>query len=327
MTLPVIRQALEQHPQTRLTVVSDAGMADLFKPIPGCHFFPAQLKGRHAGAAGIWKLFGELRQAGPFDAVVDLHGVLRSHLLSAFFRASGTLVKQIDKGRAEKKTLTRRNHKIMRALTPMHTRYAEVFASAGLAVTLDRTRIPLAGKRPSNWIDRHFPDKTTLVGVAPFARHREKMMDLEKSRELVDLLSKQGYTVLLFGGGPEEIRVLRQWQQESSGRVVCVAGECGRAEELDIISHLSAMVSMDSANMHLASLFGIPVVSIWGATHPYAGFYGWGQPEENAVGSELSCRPCSVFGNKPCHRGDHLCMQQISIDSILNKVTYCLARI
>ena len=79
-------------------------------------------------------------------------------------------------------------------------------------------------------------------------------------------------------------------------------------------------VSLDSANMHLASLFGVPVVSVWGATHPFAGFFGWAQPTDNAVQIDLYCRPCSVFGNKPCYRGDHACMQQLPEEKIIEKV-------
>jgi ADP-heptose:LPS heptosyltransferase len=80
------------------------------------------------------------------------------------------------------------------------------------------------------------------------------------------------------------------------------------------------MISMDSANMHLASLFGVPVISVWGATHPYTGFYGWAQPTGNAVQIDLYCRPCSVFGNKPCYRGDHACMEQLPPELILEKL-------
>jgi len=72
--------------------------------------------------------------------------------------------------------------------------------------------------------------------------------------------------------------------------------------------------------MHLASLYNVPVISIWGATHHYAGFYGWGQDEKNIVGIDLNCRPCSVFGNKPCFRGDHACMNWISEKTIIEKV-------
>ena len=91
-------------------------------------------------------------------------------------------------------------------------------------------------------------------------------------------------------------------------------------KELDLISGLDLMLSMDSANMHLASLFGVPVVSIWGATHPYAGFYGWGQKPSNAVQVELYCRPCSVFGNKPGYRGDLLCLTSISPVTVYEKI-------
>ena len=86
------------------------------------------------------------------------------------------------------------------------------------------------------------------------------------------------------------------------------------------MSHLDVMLSMDSSNMHLASLTGTPVVSVWGATHPYAGFMGWGQTEEYAVQIPLDCRPCSVYGQKPCLRGDYACMRNIAPEAIVEKV-------
>ena len=113
--------------------------------------------------------------------------------------------------------------------------------------------------------------------------------------------------------------ILNEWEKEFPG-VINLAGKFSFKEELAIISHMDTMVSMDSANMHLASLFGVPVVSVWGATHPFAGFYGWAQPADNAVQIDLYCRPCSVFGNKPCYRGDHACMQQLPEEKIIEKV-------
>ena len=86
------------------------------------------------------------------------------------------------------------------------------------------------------------------------------------------------------------------------------------------MSHLDVMISMDSSNMHLASLTDTPVVSIWGATHPFAGFLGWNQKAEDCVQLDLPCRPCSVYGNKPCFRGDYACLNGISSEEILNKL-------
>jgi ADP-heptose:LPS heptosyltransferase len=91
------------------------------------------------------------------------------------------------------------------------------------------------------------------------------------------------------------------------------------------MSHLDAMVSMDSSNMHLASLTGTPVVSVWGATHPYAGFLGWGQSTDNIVQIDLECRPCSIYGQKPCRRGDYACMNGIAPETIVEKIEHILS--
>ncbi len=129
--------------------------------------------------------------------------------------------------------------------------------------------------------------------------------------------------ILLFGGGKEETAKLEALAGRIKGLQV-VAGKHSLETELQLISGLTVMVSMDSANMHLASLFGVPVVSVWGATHPFAGFMGFGQKEENAVQLDLYCRPCSVFGSKPCFRGDHACMEELAPGHIVDAVTRLL---
>ena len=99
------------------------------------------------------------------------------------------------------------------------------------------------------------------------------------------------------------------------------AGKHTLKEERKKSSELEGMISMDAANMHLASLVGTRVVSVWGATHYFAGFLGYGQSEKDIVEmSDLECRPCSVFGNKPCYRGDYACLNQIEISEILKKI-------
>ena len=92
-------------------------------------------------------------------------------------------------------------------------------------------------------------------------------------------------------------------------------------EELQQISKLKTMISMDSANMHLASLVGTRCVSVWGSTHHFAGFLGYGQSVDDVVEvKDLTCRPCSVFGDKPCYRGDWACLQELDIQKINDKI-------
>ncbi|MCF0195305.1 MAG: glycosyltransferase family 9 protein [Bacteroidaceae bacterium] len=164
------------------------------------------------------------------------------------------------------------------------------------------------------------------IGVAPFAAHDGKIYPLELMREVVRRLAEGGRCdIYLFGGGQKEREVLEEWETEMP-RVRSVAGRLGGLDkELELMSTLRLMLSMDSANMHLASLVGTPVISIWGATHPLAGFMGWRQSEANAIQVDLPCRPCSIFGNKPCLRGDYACLRQITPEQIVAKVNDALA--
>ena len=112
---------------------------------------------------------------------------------------------------------------------------------------------------------------------------------------------------------------MEQWAFQYP-RVKSVVGRYSLDNELALISRLDVLLCMDSANMHFASLVDTKVISVWGATHPYAGFYGYHQDPKNAVQLDLPCRPCSVFGQKPCFRGDWACMTQITPEMVVKKV-------
>ncbi|WP_301927245.1 glycosyltransferase family 9 protein [Ferruginibacter sp.] len=319
MTVPVIQSVLLQNPQLNITIVSNAFFQPLFHGIERCHFYPANLKQQHKGMKGIFRLYQELKKFTQINAIADLHSVLRSSILKFFFRSGSHKIATIDKGRAEKKALTRKENKISRPLTTTHERYAEVFRQLGLVADIKK-QLPVFDVRPvPAGAAAMFETGKKIIGVAPFAQHKEKMYPLEKMQTVVQQLAAKNNKVLLFGGGEKESAVLQQWENDIEN-VHSVAGKFSFAEELAIISNLSTMVSMDSANMHLAALFGVPVVSIWGATHPYAGFTSWGLLPENIVQADLYCRPCSVFGNKPCYRGDHACMNMIAREMILEKI-------
>jgi ADP-heptose:LPS heptosyltransferase len=141
--------------------------------------------------------------------------------------------------------------------------------------------------------------------------------------QVIQALAKEGKQLFIFGGGGEEKIVAEEWEKRFPN-VESVIGKLTLQEELDLISNLDLMVSMDSAGMHLASLMGVKVVSIWGATHPYAGFLGYGQHEENCIQIDLYCRPCSVYGNKPCYRGDLACMHNINSAIVIAQIKKAL---
>jgi ADP-heptose:LPS heptosyltransferase len=323
MTIPVLWSLTKQFPNIEITFVSRSFARGLLKDLPSVEFIEFDPKDKHKGLYGIFRLFRELNIKGGWDGIADLHDVLRTKILRFFFWTRGTRVAIIDKGRKEKRKLTRKNNKFIVPLKHTVIRYSEVFQKLGLGLvvkldfkSLTNTPIPLnenvlkiTGKREGKWI-----------GIAPFAKHKGKAYPLEGINIVIeDLARVPTFKILLFGAKGDE----RYYLDSISSKylnVINLAGEFTIDQELEIISNLNLMLSMDSANMHFASLVGVPVISIWGATHPFAGFYGWNQSPENAIQVELDCRPCSVFGNKPCHRSDYACLSFIEPSLITSKV-------
>ena len=312
MTVPVLRLVLEQNPSLRICMVSNRAYAPLFSNIERLTFVGADLKGAHRGIIGLLKLYRALHKAGPYRGIADLHSVLRSRLLAFLFTISGTRSVRLNKGRAEKRKLTSRSHKELRQLPTAFERMQAVFTALGLSCHLPATTATFASLATAK--------SNYTIGIAPFARHNEKAYPVSLLKELIAILHVDSrLTIQLVGGGGAEAMALAALEKEFAG-VHSIAGRFSLAEELVLLGKLDLMISMDSANMHLASLCNVPVISIWGATHRYAGFMGWGQPDHHAVEVSLSCRPCSVFGNKRCHRGDHACMQQIAPVAIAEKL-------
>lgn len=320
MTVPVLQQVLRQYPNVHLTILTQALFAPLFFPLERTSIRVIETKGKHAGFFGLRRLFNELRKENKFHAVADLHNVLRSTILRSFFRLVGVKVAVINKGRKEKKLLTAKDNKRLVQLKTSFERYADVFGELGLPVQLDTTQ-PVFKKQklPSSALTLFQPGKKHIC-IAPFAKHQEKMYPLEKMKTVIQsLLLHPDWQFFLLGGGKEETILLREWERDFHG-ITNLAGRFTFEQELAVLSNMDLVISMDSANMHLASLFGVKVISIWGATHPFAGFYGWGQDIKNAIQTELYCRPCSVFGNKPCYRGDHACMEQLNEEDVLKRI-------
>ncbi|MCW3467666.1 glycosyltransferase family 9 protein [Chitinophaga nivalis] len=322
MTIPVMKQVLESNPDVSIVFVSNKNWGALCAGIPRLVFFPADVKAAHKGVKGLYRLFREIRQAHRIDAVADLHNVLRSKIVRTFFRLTGTPVAAIDKGRAGKKALTRQENKVLQPLTSTIERYALVFRHLGLTVEMGQKPVfPPQPLQLSVQSVTGAKGEEKWIGIAPFATYREKMYPLDKMETVLsELVTQPGHRIFLFGGGQQETALLTELAARYPAALV-VAGRFSLTDEMALISQLDVMISMDSANMHLASLYGVPVVSIWGATHPYAGFMGYAQAAANAVQlNELACRPCSVFGNKPCFRGDHACMEGIKPAQVTARV-------
>lgn len=323
MTVPVIASFLSRYPDVHLTLLSHPRLKPIFPTAPNFTFIPVNTKKEYAGTLGMYKLFKQLNKEYHFDAMLDLHDVLRSKILRTLYKSKGTPIYVIDKGRKEKKQLTKQKGKRMVQLKSSIQRYADVFEKAGYPITINPTISfsPTEGISCSEALIQLLPPSAKhIIGIAPFAQHQGKIYPLEKTEKIIAHFSQQENTqILLFGGGDKEKKQLEEWANKYPN-TQSTAGKFTLGEELVLLQHCHVVLSMDSSNMHLASLVGTTVVSIWGATHPYAGFYGYGQKESNAVQIELPCRPCSIYGNKPCQFGDYPCLKNIAEESVIEKI-------
>lgn len=317
MTIPSLYDACTANPATEFVMLTRRGLDAIFISKPDNLRVEGVDLQQYKGPWGMWRLLRDAqRRYGRFDRMVDLHDVIRTRLLRIFARMRGIIAVRIDKGRYAKKQAVRHGgrHGLRVALPSQQQRYRAVFLEAGIPCPEQFNGLP----------HKNLSDMPSglNIGIAPFAAHRGKIYPMELMEQVVAGLTKQGAHVWLFGGKGEEQRICRAWAQKYGSSVRSLAGECrGFAAEMELMAHLDAMLSMDSANMHLAALMGTRVVSIWGATHPCCGFAPWRQNTTDMVQlNEMVCRPCSVYGNKPCALADYRCLNQIQPSLIINKL-------
>ena len=305
----VMKEVAAQNPEIRFVFAIRAFFVPFFKNIPNLEVFPVDFKNRHKGVNGLFKLYKELNYY-KIDAVVDLHDVLRTKIIKFCFRFSFKRVKiaSINKGRSEKRKLCNVNTQKAQLKTTWQ-RYTEVFQKIKIKTEIKPIPIPF------------LPEKVKKIGISPFAQHKGKLYPPELMEKVLELLSAK-YEIYLFGGGKTEKEMCEKWQEKYKN-VYSMVGRLLLTEELEFISSLDVMLSMDSSGMHLASLCNVPCVSIWGATHPYSGFVGFGQESNPKIQLDLPCRPCSVYGNKPCKFNDYRCLNGIAPEVVVRYFYSC----
>ena len=329
MTVPIIWAVAQQYPDLRITVLSKPVARAFFEELaPNVNFMEADLKGEYHGVKGLNALYRRL-VAKQFTAIADLHNVLRSEYLRLRFTLGLFRVAHIDKHRKQRRQLVAPGKKkYKKPLPSSFHNYLDVFARLGYPVDIRqhcfRSLFPEGGGDLSMLAQPIAPKQQDepWIGIAPTAAHEGKIYPTPLMEQVIEGLIKthSRCRIFLFGRGQQEDRLFQQWEQQWPQCVAVSRQTANIKEELILMSHLDVMVSMDSANQHLASLTATPVVSIWGATHPYAGFLGWQQSEQNAIQTDLPCRPCSIYGQKPCKRGDFACMNNIKPITIIEKI-------
>lgn len=329
MTIPVLYSTARQNPDMRFVLLTKKALTELFVNAPdNLTIEGIDLKnGRYSSRFGMVWLYRAMRRKYSFGRYADLHSVLRSRNFGACCRWCGIKMSRIDKGRKEKRALTTQKGNKNNRLRTSFERYADVFAKLGIPTGDNFTTLYPDGVDDRKYaaISQPKKDGERWIGVAPFAAHNNKILPLPITKAIVEHFAKDDRNrIFLFGGGDTEREILAQWAKDHDNIVSVAEQRYGFPAELALQSRLDVMFAMDSANMHLAALAGTQVVSVWGATHPVCGFAPWRQPDDNAIGLDMECRPCSVYGNRPCRFGDLRCLNNINPETIIKKIEQLL---
>ncbi len=333
LLVPVVRSLVAAYPDVEVTVVTRPKFASFFTDIDRVVPYPADVDYTYNGIFGLRQLFRKLLQRSDYDVVIDAHDHIRTIVMRTLFKLFKVPVVVFEKGRPQKRQFTRKENKNTTPLPHTVERYRLAFEKAGFTFPVlpppylsvrDRTR-----NEVDTWLAEQNLEKTTRwIGVAPFAMHTSKIWPLANYPELIRILiQKINARIFLFGGGDKEVKYFAELKAEFPDDCVVVAGQLKIKHELALMERLDAMMAVDSSNMHLASLMNLPVVSIWGGTHPDVGFAPFGQNPENLIQisrDELPCRPCSVYGRESCYRGDFACLNRITPEVVAQRVITAL---
>jgi ADP-heptose:LPS heptosyltransferase len=288
--VPVVKRVLQLNAEVSITVITKPKTAFLFEGIEKCKVYTIETEKNHKGILGLLRFAKEINSKNNFDAVIDGHDVLRTKVIRNLLATDKQIV--FEKASKEKRNIIQKKQN--ESVSSTITRYCNAFASLGLRID-EQFSLPVFDKLSLVTEPTSF---STTIGIAPFATHAQKVYPLALMEQVVKILSEKNISIILFGFGEYEENILKSWSESYSN--VFTSFQYSFAEQLIVFTTLSCMLCMDSSNMHLAALQGIPTISIWGATSTSLGFQPYGKGNIFIENDSLPCRPCSVYGNKPC---------------------------
>ena len=320
MTIPVLYPVCRANPDTRFIMLTKMWPATMFHDRPAnLKVVDFDVKEKHKGLLELLKLAAQLYKHYDIDAVADLHNVSGTWIIDAYMRARGARVVRLDREKPRRRALV--NHKSKEPVTPIHERYRDVFRQLGIEAPDDFTRLYDGRELPESPIVLKKEEGQRWIAISPFSSHRQKAYPLELMEQVIAELSKrENYWIFLMGGGKAEKIALRGIARKYKNVISMAEVKHKFIDEYALLGRCDLMLTMESANMHLASLVDLQAMTIWGPTSPACGYLGYNQVVEDDIQLDMECRPCSITGDKPCKFGDFPCLKNIKPEYIVEHV-------
>lgn len=161
---------------------------------------------------------------------------------------------------------------------------------------------------PANY---HVELKNGFLAFAIGGQHGTKRLPPAKILEICQSLQKP---VVLLGGKEDAKTALWVTQNCQTNLVYNACNQFTINESADWVRQADALITHDTALMHIGAALNKKIIAIWGNTIPEFGMYPY-MPQnthayENFEIKGLKCRPCSKIGFDKCPKKHFRCMEE-----------------
>jgi len=320
LMMPMLSTLREGLPEARIELLVKERYAELFEESP---YIDRLIAVRRGDIRELIELRSELARER-YDTLIDAHNVIRSNVLFHSLHAPRKL--QIRKNEAKKLLLIAGKINLYRRVTTQIQRYLQMTRSMGLDSSgkPDRLHIPpKAAARVDALLERPARGGGEIAAFAPGAHWETKRWPEEHFAELISLVSARGLRPVLIGGAEDAI-LNAALARQAGPAVSDLTGKLSIMESASVLARSAALVTNDSAPLHLAEAVGTPVVALFGPTVREFGYF----PRLEAsrvLETSLGCRPCSRNGKRPCPYGTKECLTAITPASAFEALSGVLA--
>jgi heptosyltransferase-2 len=323
LTTPVISGLRSRYPNSEIELLTTPDGARLFTHDQRLNrVLIYDKRGKGGGIRGLIRILKEVRNR-EYDLAVVPHRSLRSSLIPligripfriGFDRSAGWFLFNMAIPYGEKEHEVVRN---LRLISPLDPHFNDLQPDLHIS------------ENDETWTDQFLlkggidPGKS-FISVAPGSIWATKRWTKSGYADLVSKILKD-YPVVLIGGNDDvslayEIIASSQMTVAINGSVLLSAvGLTTPIQSAAIIRRSSALVSNDSAPLHMGVAMQTPVCAIFGPTTPGFGFYPLGS-KDRVVQKELACRPCRIHGSRKCPEGHFKCMREINPEDVYDCV-------
>ncbi|MDD4980295.1 MAG: lipopolysaccharide heptosyltransferase II [Candidatus Omnitrophica bacterium] len=313
LTLPVLDTLLQEFPQAKITVLSGPRPKEIFQDNPRIQ--KLFIYEKHSSLREKISLFKELKKIN-FDLVVDLRNSLLGVALTGRKEALPSLSMPGQ----------------IRHMKDKHLRQVSGVPAKNIGGSAKHFggRCQVSGKIKGDSLyikpedeeyiknilrKNNITAQDKIIIIAPGARSHTKRWDKEKFTELIPHLIKEFGVKVALVGDKDDAYITRYITENCRCSVLDLSAKTTLGQLACLLKKAKAVITNDSAVLHLASYLNLPIVAIFGPTNEAK--YGPWSEISAVVKKDIFCRPCE---KAQCRFGTLKCLQLIKVEDVLRQV-------